>query len=117
MENTSENRNLNIKICTLNVRGLTDKKKRLGVINWFKNEKIDILCLQETFCTENNKTTFNKEWDHVSDNIHHCVTNSVHSRGVCVIFKNTLSVDIENIKQSNDGRRLLINAKINKTTL
>ena len=41
-----------LKIVTINVRGLRDKKKRFILINWLKRKTFDIVCLQETFITQ-----------------------------------------------------------------
>lgn len=106
-----------LRICTLNVRGLNEKKKRISVIEWFKNERIDILCLQETFCTDKSKALFDNDWKDVSEHIYHSLSDSAHSRGVCIIFDKKLTLDDVKIKQSEDGRRILINAKVNRNYL
>ena len=49
-----------VKLCiaTLNVRGLREKQKRESVSYWFNSQKIDILCLQETYCTKDFEDNF-----------------------------------------------------------
>ena len=39
---------MNLKIISLNVRGLNDKEKRLKIRNFLRSWKADIVCLQET---------------------------------------------------------------------
>lgn len=116
MDNTSNDfqSNLKLKVCSLNARGLREKKKRQSLVTWFRNENVDILCLQETFCTLDNKDNFDKDWVNETTHIEHCLSNSAHSRGVSIIFKTSLNVTIENCKKSDDGRKLLINCIIDK---
>jgi exonuclease III len=51
-----------IRICSLNCRGLRDKWKRNTVFKYFKNNKFDIICLQETHVLEREKLQWEKEW-------------------------------------------------------
>ena len=41
----------NIKIISLNARGLRETKKRSNLFFWLKEKKIDICLLQETYWT------------------------------------------------------------------
>lgn len=47
----------------------------------------------------------------------HCFSESVHSRGVSILFKKNSKVEILNHYKSLDGRRLLINVKYNDQIL
>ena len=51
------------KNISLNVRGLNDKKKRLSIFRWLKQEKCDIAFLQETFSNPNNELDWQQEWE------------------------------------------------------
>ena len=44
-----------INVCTLNVRGLRNAKKRYNIFQKLKNKKHDIIALQETHLTEKDK--------------------------------------------------------------
>ena len=72
------------RIVTINVRGLRNYKKRHILFNWLKEKNIDIAFLQETYCTADNVTNFDKEWDGISVN---CLSESCHSKGVSILFK------------------------------
>jgi len=48
---------MSIKLCTLNVRGLAGKQKRLQVFEWLKlikQNKFNLCFLQELHCTKEN---------------------------------------------------------------
>ena len=98
----------NIKIGTLNVRGLCNHKTRRMTFHWFTELKFDIIFLQETYCKSDFVSIFNSTW---KGKIIHAVTESSHSRGVCIMFKENLKFQILNHKSSNDGRLLLVNVK------
>ena len=101
--------NLNLRVLSLNVRGLNDKTKRLGIYQFIKDKNIDIACLQETFCTINNQRKIDLDWN---GSIFHCLTESAHSRGVSTLIRRSLNYNFVNMFKSNDGRRLLINIEI-----
>ena len=74
-----------LNIVTLNARGLRDKAKRDGVYHFLDYNKVDISFLQETYCTDDFKDSFNSICnDYV---IFHSCTNSVHSRGVSILIR------------------------------
>ncbi len=99
--------NNTLKIISLNVRGLNQAKKRQILMHWFKNNKGDILFMQETFCKNDFSELNNNKWES-----HHSYTNSTHSRGVLISISKKLPLKIYNIHRKNDGRAVLINAKI-----
>ena len=99
-----------IKICTLNTRGLNNNTKRLATIQWIKDGGFDIVGLQETYCTEDFEKQFKTFWP---GQIVHSFTDSKHSRGVCILIKKDFIGKIEKIHTDNMGRKLLINFKIN----
>ena len=71
----------NLKIVTINVRGIREKKKRYVLINWLQRKKFDIICLQETFITKEILPIVEKDF-HILGNYYSSCTNSIHSRGV-----------------------------------
>ncbi len=46
---------LNIKILSLNVRGLRNEVKRRAIFAYLKRQKSDIFCLQETFSNKDDE--------------------------------------------------------------
>ncbi len=99
--------NNTLKIISLNVRGLNLAKKRQILMHWFKNNRGDILFMQETFCKTDFSELNNNKWES-----HHSFTNSAHSRGVLISINKRIPFTINNIHKKNDGRAVLINAKI-----
>ena len=59
-----------LKILSLNVRGLRNGRKRRVLFYIFKNEKFDIICLQETYLMKSDLPLIEKEWPfgvHISE--------------------------------------------------
>ena len=86
--------------------------KRITLFHWLHEKKIDVACLQETFCTK----TFNVN-NYYDFDIFHALTDSTHSRGVCIVIRKGLNYKLVNKYASNDGRRLLINIEIGDEVL
>ncbi len=104
----------NINIFSLNIRGLNNDKKRRIIFKWLENNKCNVLFAQETFCTKEFPKYDNSNWT-----IKHNLTDSAHSRGVAIMFNNSLNFEILNCHKRDDARAILINAKIDniETTL
>ena len=51
-----------LKVCSMNVRGITDPIKRKYVFNWLKAKNHSIYCLQDIHVGDKNKTAFEKNW-------------------------------------------------------
>lgn len=51
-----------IKIRSLNINGIRNKKKRLALFNMLKRENFDIVCLQETYIIDSDIELWEKEW-------------------------------------------------------
>ena len=98
-----------LKFASLNVCGLCNSTFRQKTFKWLEELKIDIAFLQETYCKENFVNCFNSSWKGC---ILHAVTDSVHSRGVCIMFRQKLDFEILNFKSCTSGRILLVNIKI-----
>ena len=107
-------KDIKIKFCTLNCRGLRSESKRKKLLYWLKSKSYDIICLQETYFTENLVNLVKREW---GGQIFHSLSSSVHSRGVTILFKPHLNVEILSHHKDNDGRRLLLNCKLNSDTI
>ena len=83
MRNVNVNIMNNIKIASLNVRGMQGGLKRRKVFTYLKDSNCDIFLLQETHSTKNTAKCWTSEWG--SKAIYsHGVSNS---RGVCILFR------------------------------
>ena len=97
-----------MEIITLNVRGLNNSVKRQSIFHWLESKQYDIICLQETFCTEDSKSEISADWKGQS---FHCISNSKHSKGVSILLSDKFEHSVNNYHICNDGRKILINIK------
>ncbi len=104
---------MNGNICTLNVRGIRNHKKRNTIYSWLTKRRCDVVFLQETFCTEEIVSDLNKGWN---GTIFHSIAKSSHSCGVSTMFSEGIDFKLLNIHCDNDGRKLLLNVKIKNDT-
>ena len=72
----------NVSIITVNVRGLHKKSKKLSLFQWLKDNRIDIIFMQETFLLEKDEKYFVAEWKGIAI---HSFSDSNHSRGVSIL--------------------------------
>lgn len=98
----------------INVRGLNLQAKSQFLFNWLEQQKIDVLYLQEKFCTVNRIISFDDNWDGAA---YHTVSDSTHCRGVAILFHENLEVTVQNIHKSDDGRRIMIIIELENQTL
>ena len=75
---------------SLNVRGINNKIKRRGVFEWATCKDIDILMLQECYCSKSNVTEWSDEWKGKFIFSH----GSKHSRGTIVLFRKGFDMEI-----------------------
>ena len=103
----------NLKICSMNVRGLTDKQKRFDTLNWLKQKRLSIYCLQDIHIGPNNENAFKQDWGG------EVIFNSVssESRGVAVVFGDKINYKIKNMQKDEFGNLLVIHLLINNTEM
>ena len=89
-----------VKVCSVNVRGIRDTKKRKKIFQWIINQNIDIACLQETHYTEEYKQVMNNLWP---GKVFHATSVSAYSKGVCILLKRNFPYKILAVEQQNDG--------------
>ena len=47
---------MTLSICSININGLRDNKKRHSIFHWFEKKNFDIIFLQETHCKDEFET-------------------------------------------------------------
>ncbi len=94
---------------TLNARGLIEKQKRDQIMLWIKNQKADVIFLQETHYTKSIIPFIETEW---SGSLFHSFGTS-NSRGVSVLISNSAPVTVIDHQQTDDGRVVLVNIEVN----
>ena len=97
---------------SLNVRGLSNYRKRRAIFTWCRKQKADLLFLQETHSTKNAENQWKREWGSRIIFSH----GSANARGVAVLIRNGLDIVIQHELQDPNGRLLLLKALINDKT-
>ena len=75
---------------------------------------MDIAILQETHFVEKNEIIYNARW--FGKSIHN-FSDSTFSRGVSILFKKDLPIEIINTHRSLDGRKLLVYVNMKSLSL
>ena len=101
-----------------NCQGLRDLKKRVDVINYLKETKSHIICLQDTHLNEADTKDFKK----VFGGTFYLHGHTTNSRGVAVLFANNFDFKINAVHKDKDGNYLnlqieMYNLKINLITI
>ena len=94
----------NITIRNLNVRGLRDKKRRKETFNLFKQDKNDIILLQETHSQDEDINLWSKEWNGPVIFAH----GSSNSKGVCILINKNSQVICNTSYVDPEGRFIII---------
>ena len=102
---------MQVKICSYNVKGLGNDRKRNQIFNWLKHQNISICLLQETHSNNNTTDTWTKEWNGDA----FFSGNSCSKEGICVLFNNNISYEIINYKNIITGRMQAVEIEINKS--
>ena len=86
-----------VKLFSLNVRGLRTKLKRKSLFCFLKKNKYDIVCLQESHITENVADTWEKEW---GGQLLYCAGTS-HSLGQVILIRKGVQGKIDLVYKSD----------------
>ena len=97
-----------IKLLSLNVRGLSNFKKRRAIFSWCRKQKADLIFLQETHSCKERENQWKKEWGAEVLFSHGCT----NARGVAVLIKNGFDMDIQLTQTDSFGRLILLKAVI-----
>ena len=100
---------MNIKICSLNVRGLRNKEKREKMFCWLKEQPYNIILLQETHSTYDINNQWAQEWGYSA----FFSGNKSNSKGVGILINKNVTCDILNYFDIFKGRLQAIELKIN----
>ena len=99
-----------VKILSLNCRGLGDKTKRKDVFKYLRQKNFAIYCLQDTHFVKEDYNYIRSQWGY---DIHlSCGTSD--SRGVAVLFNNNIEYKILKERADGDGNFLILEIEIAK---
>ena len=79
---------MNLKIASLNVRGIGNNTKRREVFNWLRSKNFSIYMLQEAHCTENTTDIWTNEWGYKT--LFSCCSSN--KAGVGILFNNNFKI-------------------------
>ena len=97
-----------IKLLSLNVRGLSNFKKRRAIFSWCRKQKADLIFLQEKHSCKEREAQWKKERG-AEILFSHGHTNA---RGVAVLMKKGFDIDIRLTQTDSIGRLILLKAVI-----
>ena len=103
----------NLKVCSINVRGINDLKKRRDIFEFLGKRNYDICLLQETHSIKQNEQKWRNEWGYTA----FWSSYTGNSRGVAILFKNSFQYDLHNEIEDDEGRYILLDITINNTRL
>ena len=98
---------MDLKICSLNVRGLGDRNERREIFNWLRRKKYSIYLLQEVHCVETTTNSWAAEWG--CKTIFSCCSSA--KAGVAVLFNNNFSFQIHRLFSDHNGRFIVCDLK------
>ncbi len=93
-----------IKIVSLNLKGINHVIKRQKIISYLKREQAQIAILQETHLTETEHLKLRRGW---VGQVFSSSFNS-HSRGVAILIHKKLNFKFEDMIKDTGGRYILI---------
>ena len=97
------------KIISLNVRGISNYKKRRTIFTWCRKQKADVIFLQETHSTERNEAAWKKEWGAPLYYSH----GANNARGVAILIQNKFDCIVQESAIDADGRFLMLKVLLN----
>ena len=96
------------KMMSLNVRGLSNFKKRKLIFSWCRKTKSDIIFLQEMRSKFEVQKQWEREWGETMFFSH----GSKNARGVAILFRSGFDTNIDAVKRDGQGRLLVIKGKL-----
>ena len=97
-----------VTICSLNVRGLGDYKKRRDVLNYLRMKKFSIICLQDTHFTPQVLSQIQREWGY---KCFHSTFKS-NARGTSIFITNTFEFKLNGYIEDPNGNHLILDINI-----
>lgn len=99
-----------INILSFNVRGLGDHQKRKDVLQWLRQQKADILCLQDIHCASGDESRWLQlSWGYKC----YIAPYTSNSRGVAILFNNSFEYKVNGILADPLGNYLILDITTN----
>ena len=101
--------NNDLEIVTYNVRGLGDFSKRKDIFHFLRNEKSDIICLQELHVTKEKENMFRNQWGGRA----WFSSRNGSSGGVGILLQNKAACNCIDVINDKDGSIIIITLDLN----
>jgi endonuclease/exonuclease/phosphatase family metal-dependent hydrolase len=98
----------NLKLISLNVRGLNNAKKRKAVFQHLHNVNCDIAFLQETFSSFKEENIWTQEWGGTGYFVH----GTKHSCGVAILIRKNYDIEFVDKILDKYGRYIVLKVKV-----
>ena len=99
---------IDLKLISINVRGLNNVKKRKMVFQYLEKANCDIAFLQETYSSSEEVNRWTQEWGGTGYFVH----GSKHSSGVAILLRKNYGAEVINSILDKQGRYIVLNVKI-----
>lgn len=97
------------KLISLNIRGISNYRKRRTIFTWCRKQKADIIFLQETHSTERNEAQWKREWGAPL----FCSHGASNARGVAILLRNNCDCKVQQTIADANGRFLMLKVLLN----
>ena len=94
---------MDLKIGSINVRGIGDKVKRREIFNWLRSKSMSIYFIQEAHCTKDSINDWRPEWGYQV--FFSCASSK--KAGVAILFNNNFNIQISKIYSDPEGRFII----------
>lgn len=98
-----------LKIISINVRGINSPIKRKKILTYLKSHSTDIAFIQETHLSEREHAKLKRDW---VGHVYHS-SFSTKSRGVAILINKDLMFKLITEEKDKNGRFILINCEVN----
>ena len=97
-----------IKICSLNVKGLRDRTKRRGLFLWLRDKNFSLYFLQETHSTINDINCWCNEWGAKAIWSH----GTSNSKGTALLFHSKFDASVIKSLIDPNGRYIIVDINV-----
>ena len=92
------------KFISLNVRGISNFRKRKTIFTGCRKQKADVIFLQETHSIKDNETIWKREWAALL----FCSHGANNARGVAILIRNNFDCVVEETVVDTNGRFIIL---------
>jgi len=92
------------KFISLNVRGISNFRKRITIFPWCRKQKADVIFLQETRSAKDNESMWKREWGAPL----FCSHGANNARGVAILIRNNFDCVVEETVVDTSSRFIIL---------